>query len=573
MSSAARSRGRPELPAVVIEDRLIQILRSALDAAAGELGLAGDVPDIEISKPRKPEHGDFATNLALGLAGRVGRSPREVAELLVMRLPENDLVEAAEVAGPGFINLRVSSGWLHDALREVVTEAKAYGRAEPNGRRVQVEFVSANPTGPLTIGHARNAAIGDAVARLLDHTGWSVEREYYFNDAGGQMDRFGASVEAHYLRLCGLEAEMPEDGYHGAYVAEIARDVFDALGPGLADLPGDERLARLRDEGARRVLEWIRSSLERFGVRFDVFMSERQLDEKGEITAAIERLRQAGYAYEQEGAVWFRSTAFGDDKDRVVIRSNGVHTYFGADCAYVIDKFSRAFDHLIYVWGADHHGDVARVRGAAQALGYDPSAVEIVLYQWVSFLRDGQPVPMSKRAGTFVTLDQLIDEVGTDAARFHLLMFSNDVAMNFDIEAVKRQSMDNPVYYVQYGHARIASILRTAAERGVELGPIEAADLPLLAHPAELDLLRSIADLPAEIARAAELRAPHRLTHASQELAARFHRFYAECPVLSEDAALTQARLCLCTGTKQALANLLALLGVSAPERMERTDD
>ncbi len=437
---------------------------------------------------------------------------------------------------------------------------------------MQVEFVSANPTGPLTLGHARNAAIGDALARLLEFTGWDAEREYYFNDAGGQMDRFGASVEARYLQLVGREAEVPEDGYHGAYIADLAKDILGAEGPGLADLPPEERLVRLRHEGAERVLGWIRATLERFGVHIDVFTSEAVLAERGEIAAAVERLRASGFAYDAEGAVWFRSTAFGDDKDRVVIRSNGVHTYFGADCAYLIDKFARGFDHALYVWGADHHGDVARVRGAAQALGFDPAAVEIVIYQWVSFLRGGEPVPMSKRAGTFITLDELIDEVGADAARFHLLMFSNDVTMNFDIEAVRRQSMDNPVYYVQYGHARIASILRKAADRGVALLPVDRADLSRLEHESELELLRAIAGVPAEIARAAELRAPHRLTHAAQDLAARFHRFYTECPVLSEDDALTQARLWLCVGTKQVIANLLGLLGVSAPERMDRAD-
>jgi arginyl-tRNA synthetase len=270
--------------------------------------------------------------------------------------------------------------------------------------------------------------------------------------------------------------------------------------------------------------------------------------------------------------VWFRSTAFGDDKDRPLVRSNGTHTYFGADCAYLIDKFERGLDHLVYVWGADHHGDVARVRGAAVALGYDAERVEIVIYQWVSFLRDGVPVPMSKRAGTFVSLDELIDEVGTDAARFHLLMFSNDVTMRFDIETVKRQTLENPVYYVQYGHARLASILRKATERGIETRPIERTDLGRLEHEAELDVLRAVADAPSQIATAAELRAPHRLSHAAQDLAARFHRFYTECPVLSDDDELTQARLWLCRGTKQTIANLLGLLGVSAPESMERTD-
>jgi arginyl-tRNA synthetase len=554
----------------MIEERLTDLLRAALEGAG--LVPDGAPVDIELTKPRQKEHGDFATNLALTLAKRVGRPALDVAETIRRHLPSSELVRSCEVAPPGFLNFRLTTAWLHDALRSVAENGEGYGRSEPNGRRVQVEFVSANPTGPLTLGHARNAAIGDALARLLAFTGWSVEREYYFNDAGGQMDRFGASVEARYLQLLGHEVEMPEDGYHGGYVLELAREILEAEGPGLADLSPDRRLERLREEGARRVLGWIRSTLDRFGVHFDVFMHEATLAERGEIEAAVERLRAAGFAYDAEGAVWFRSTAFGDDKDRVLIRSTGIHTYFGADCAYVIDKFARGFDHLLYVWGADHHGDVARVRGAAQALGYDPAAAEILIYQWVSFLRDGVPVPMSKRAGAFITLDELIDEVGTDATRFHLLMFSNDATMSFDIEAVKRQSMDNPVYYVQYGHARIASILRTAADRGVELKPVADADLSLLSNEAELELLRVIAEAPAEIGRAAELRAPHRLTHAAQEMAARFHRFYTECPVLSDDAPLTQARLWLCVGTGRVIAILLGLLGVSAPESMERAD-
>jgi arginyl-tRNA synthetase len=554
----------------MIEERLVELVRAAVDDAG--LTPDGPPPDIVLQRPRLREHGDFATSVALSLAKRVGRPAREVAEAIRDRLPPSELIESAEVADPGFLNLRVSDSWLHAALREAVGRAEAYGRSEPNGRRVQVEFVSANPTGPLTLGHARNAAIGDALARLLEFAGWSVEREYYFNDAGGQMDRFGASVEARYLQLVGRDAEVPEDGYHGDYVTDLARDVLDAEGPGLADLPPDERMIRLREEGAGRALGGIRATLERFGVRFDVFLHEAVLAERGEIAAAVERLRASGHAYEAEGAVWFRSTAFGDDKDRVLLRSDGRHTYFGADCAYVIDKFARGFDHLVYVWGADHHGNVARVRGAARALGYDVDALEIVIYQWVSFLRGGEPVPMSKRAGTFLALDELLGEVGADATRFHLLMFSNDATMVFDIETVKRQSMDNPVYYVQYGHARIASILRKATERGVELEPLDRARLSRLAHDSERELLRAIADVPGEIALAAERRAPHRLTHASQDLAARFHRFYTDCPVLSDDGELTQARLWLCVAAKQVIANLLGLLGVSAPESMERAD-
>jgi arginyl-tRNA synthetase len=555
----------------MIEDALAELLRSAL--ASSGLDLDGEPPEIVLTKPKQKEHGDFATNLALQVAGRVGRPPLEVAEIIVANLPTSDVIESKQIARPGFINFRVRDDWLHRALRDVAAQGAAYGRSEPSGRRVQVEFVSANPTGPLHVGQARNAALGDALARLLEFTGWDVTREYYFNDAGGQMDRFGESVVARYLQAVGREAEVPDDGYHGAYLADIAEDILRADGPSLADLPPDERMVRLRDEAVRRVLPQVRSTLDRFGLRFDVYTSERTLAERGEIEMAVQRLRRAGLAYDAEGAVWFRSTDFGDDKDRPLIRSNGRHTYFAADCAYVIDKFSRGFDHVVYVWGADHHGDVARVRGAAQALGYDPSSLEFVIYQWVAFLRDGEPVPMSRRAGTFVTLDELIDEVGTDAARFHLLMFSPDATMNFDIGAVKRQSLDNPVYYVQYGHARIASILRKAAERGVELRTIDGADLTRLSHEAELDLLRAVADVAREIRTAAERRGPHRLTHAAQGLAARFHRFYTECPVLSDDAELTQARLWLCVGTKQVIANLLDLLGVSAPESMERTED
>ncbi len=554
-----------------IEQALVSLVEDALTSASAELGLTGELPPVELSKPRQKEHGDFATNVALVLAKRAGRPPREVAEVLVRHLPPSDAVRAAEVAGPGFINFHATGEWLFDALREAIARGRDYGRADPNGSRAQVEFVSANPTGPLHVGHARNAALGDAIARLLEFSGWSVKREYYFNDAGGQMDRFGASVEARYLQLVGRDAEVPEDGYHGEYIEDLARDVLATEGPELADLPPEERLVRLRAEGVRRVMPQIEATLERFGVRFDSYVSESMLAERGEIEAAIERMRAHGDVYEADGAVWFRSTAYGDDKDRPLVRGTGRHTYFAADCAYLVDKFERGFDRMLYVWGADHHGAIVRVKGAATSLGYDAERVEIVLYQWVSFMRGGEPVPMSKRAGTFVTLDELIDEVGTDAARFHLLMFSADVTMSFDIEVVKRQSMDNPVYYVQYGHARIASILRKAVERGIEVRPVDEADLSLLSHEAEGELLRAIAGVPEQVRAAAELRAPHRLTHAAQDLAARFHRFYTECPVLTEDAALVQARLQLCTGAKQVLASMLELLGVSAPESMERS--
>ncbi|TMK61454.1 MAG: arginine--tRNA ligase [Actinobacteria bacterium] len=508
----------------MIEDELRGWFRSGLEAAAPELGLDGELPEPEVMEPRQKEHGDFATNVALEVASRIAASPLTVAETIVAALPPAAFVRKVEVAGPGFINVFLTEGWLHDVLRRIAAEGAAYGTAPRIERRVQVEFVSANPTGPLHVGHARNAVLGDAIARLLDAAGWTVEREYYYNDAGGQMDRFGASVDASYLSHLGRPTEIPEDGYHGEYVDELGRELA-AAEPGWAALPDEERLATVRGAAAERVLGWIDATLARFNVRFDSYVSE----------AALAR-----------------------------------ETYFGADCAYLIDKFARGFDHLIYVWGADHHGDIARVRGAAQALGFEPGAVEIVIYQWVSFLRGGEPVPMSKRAGMFVSLDELIDEVGADAARFHLLLFGNDHTMRFDIEAVQRRSMDNPVYYVQYGHARIASILRTASEAGVELQPIETVDLSILVEPAETELLKALAEVPAVIAKAATLRAPHRVAHASQDLAARFHRFYTECRVVSDDAARTQARLWLCRASGTVLANLLGILGVSAPERMDR---
>jgi arginyl-tRNA synthetase len=556
----------------VIEADLGAWLADGLRAAAPGLGLSEDLPTPELQAPRQKEHGDFATNVALALAKRVGRPPREVAQALLDALAPVPFVEKVELAGPGFINIWTTDEWLHDVVRRIATEGERYGRSVPTGERVQVEFVSANPTGPLHVGHARNAVLGDAIARLLDVAGHTVEREYYFNDAGGQMDRFGASVEARYLQLLGRTAEVPEDGYHGDYIAEYAEDIVREHGETLADLPADERFVRLRAEGARRAMDGIRATLARFSIAFDSFVSEASLEDAGEITEAIERLRAADLIFEADGAVWFRSTTYGDDKDRIVIRSNGRHTYFAADLAYLIDKFRRGFDHLIYVWGADHHGDVARVKGAAHGLGLDPDRVELLLYQWVSFLRHGEPVPMSKRAGTFVSLDELIDEVGADAARFHLLLFSNDHTMRFDIEEVARQSMENPVYYVQYGHARIAAIIRKAEASGITIKPVEDVALGLLVHEAEAELLRALADVPGALARAAELRAPHRIAHVAQDLAGRFHRFYTECRVVGDDAELTQARLWLCRATQQVLANLLQVLGVSAPARMDRDD-
>jgi arginyl-tRNA synthetase len=555
-----------------LQETLVRQIAEAARAAASEVGLdPADVPEPGLERPRQKEHGDWATNLALVLAPKAGRKPREVAEAIAAHLDDGGVVDRVEVAGPGFINVFLRTSWLADALRHVLVEGDRYGRSNAGeGRRVQVEFVSANPTGPLHIGHARNAVLGDAIASLLAATGHRVEREYYYNDAGRQMELFGRSVDARWQRLHGRDVPVPEEGYAGDYVKDVAAQVDPLLDPPILDLPEDERWPKVLAAAVPIMLAEIEATLSRFGVVFDSYGLEHQLRQSGAIDRAIERLREAEYVEDRDGAVWFRSTAFGDDKDRVLVRSNGEPTYFAADAAYVIDKFSRGFDHLVYVWGADHHGDVVRVKGAATALGFDPEAVEIVLYQFVSFLREGKPVPLSKRSGAILTLDELLDEVGPDAARYTLLARSPDSAMEFDIAEVKRQTMENPVYYVQYAHARIASILRVAAEQGVSVRPLPDVDLGLLRAEAEADLIAKLAEFPEVVDDAARARAPHRLTHFAEGLAAAFHRFYRDCRVVSDEADLTQARLWLVTGTKQVLAASLRLLGVGAPEAMER---
>jgi arginyl-tRNA synthetase len=555
----------------MIEAQLSRLILQAVEAASAELGIEKVPDDVEITRPERREFGDFSTNVALQLASAARRPPRDVATAIVKHLPASSFVSSAEVAGAGFINFHVTSDWLYESLRHVVAEGDAYGRGAPTGERVQVEFVSANPTGPLHVGTARNAVLGDAVANLLEAAGHVVEREYYFNDAGSQIELFGESVEVRYLERFGRPAEISEGGYHGEYVTELAAEIADEVGDSLLD--AQDRRERILHLAVERVFVWIRRTLERLGARIDTWFSERTLIETGAVTRTVQRLRESGYAYDAEGAVFFRSTAFGDEKDRVLIRSTGEPTYFAKDCAYVVEKFSRGFDHLVYVWGADHHGTIKRLLGAAEALGYDPSRVEIVLYQLVSLSSGGQPVRMSRRAGDIVTLDELLDEVGPDAARYTLLARSADSPIDFDIEQVKRQSLDNPVYYVQYAHARIASILRHAAEVGVERRPVEEAALTLLRHESELDLLRKIAELPEEIRTAAAMRGPHRLTHYAEDLAAQFHRFYRDCRVVSDDDQLTQARLWLSAAAKQAVANVLGIIGLTAPESMERIED
>src|SRR6266571_1319232 len=407
----------------MVQEQLIRMLSQAAEAAGSELGLdPAALPPPEIFRPRLKEHGDWSTNFALTLAPMARRPPQQVAELLVEHLDAGSLVERVEIAGPGFINFFLGPGWLHDVLGEVLERGSAYGlRAESRGLRANVEFVSANPTGPLHVGHARNSVLGDAIAMLLRADGYDVTREYYWNDTGTQMDLLGASVEARYLEHFGADGAIPEGGYVGEYVGEVAAAIAQDAQNRWVQADEGERRTFFVEESRRRIVEWIRRTLERVGIRFDVWFSEATLQERGEIDEAVELLRRSGHAYDDEGAVWFRSTEFGDDKDRVLIRSNGEPTYFGKDVAYLRDKFGRGFDRLIYVWGADHHGDVKRMQGAAQALGHDADGLDFVLHQFVSCSRGGVPVKMSKRAGEFITFDELLDEVGADAARFTLL--------------------------------------------------------------------------------------------------------------------------------------------------------
>ena len=557
---------------LAVQRDLAGLFRAALEraAAAGAIALdPGAIGEPALERPRLPEHGDWATNVALTLAKAAKAPPRRIAEAMVAHLELPDWVAGVEVAGPGFVNVRLDQRWFAGLVRRIVAEGDSFGTVDlGHGEAVNVEFISANPTGPLHVGNARLAPMGDALANLLAATGHKVEREYYFNDAGTQIDLLGASVEAAYLGLLGRPAEPPDDGYKGAYVADMARDLLADKGEAPADLDPAARRAAVTEWSFRRMLAGIRQTLARLGVSFDVWFSERTLHETGAIDQTVEDLRERGVVEERDGAVWLRTTLFGDDKDRPLIRSNGQPTYFGADAAYYRDKRRRGFDKLIFLWGADHHGYVPRVRAVVRAFGDPDDTAEFIISQLVSLVRAGQPAKMSKRAGDIATVDDLIDEVGKDPFRYTMLRYSVDAPIEFDVEAVTRQSMDNPVYYVQYAHARISSVLRQGRETGFTAWPIEETDLGLLVHPMEAALLRRLAAYEELVVLAALQRAPHRLTRYAEDLAAAFHRFYGECRVLTDDQALSSARWWLVNVTRQVLANTLGLIGVDAPERM-----
>jgi arginyl-tRNA synthetase len=552
-------------------------VRAAIDRAWYHAEASGAVPPwpdgtdrttVEVERPADASHGDIASNLALKLARPYRMAPLAIANAIADELrreadagPAATPVATVEVAAPGFLNIRLANEALEATVASVLADPAAWGRvAATRDRSVNVEFVSANPTGPLHVGNARGAFIGDLLSRVLEAGGQRVTREYYFNDVGGQIPNLGASVAAIHRG-----EPVPDDGYHGDYVKDLAAAVTPETWA-TATAPGVDTNGFLGHWAAGIVREQIERSLAALGVRFDVWTTEGSLHESGWVSRAIERLRAGGHVYEQDGALWFRSTAFGDDKDRVIIRSNGEPTYFAADIGYVTEKFSRGFDHLIYIWGADHHGTVARVRNAAEAMGYDPTAVEMKLYSWVRFVRDGVEISMSKRAGEFVTLDELLAEVGVDAARWFFASRAATTGIDFDIELAKRQSSENPVFYVQYAHARIASILRKATEAGLtRAGNVTG----YLSGAPEAALARAVVRFPEVVEDAVEAEETHGVTAYATELATTFHAFYRDARVVDpEEPDRSAARLALADAARVTLANALALLGISAPDSM-----
>jgi arginyl-tRNA synthetase len=554
-----------------VRESLTDILRSALKRAV-EAGLLPNVehPHWKLDLPRNPAHGDYATNLALVLASAAGMPPRRVAEIVVQNLEDpRGILAGVEVAGPGFINFRLDPvGWTR-VLNEIETAGAAYGRSEVGaGRRVQVEFVSANPTGPLHVGHGRGAVVGDVLARVLDAAGFQVEREYYVNDAGNQMRTLGRSVHARYLELLGEKVVLAEDHYRGDYIKDLAQLILDEQGPRYRESSGDSVDEELGSWAGAQILQGIRADLELFGILFDRWFSERELHDSEEVDRILEELEGRGAAYRDAGALWLRTAAHGDEKDRVLVKGDGFKTYFASDIAYHLDKFRRGFDEVVDVWGADHHGYVPRMKAMLAAVGIDSARLQVLLVQFVNLLREGRPVGMSTRAGEFVTLREVTEEVGRDAARFLFLTRSCDAPLDFDLEVAKKQTADNPVFYVQYAHARISSLFREAARAGVEFSAGAVAELGLLDLEEEREILKILNLYPEVVEGAALNREPHRIVYFLQDLAGRFHAYYNKYRFLGVAPGLSAARLQLAAGVGTVIRNALGLLGVGAPRTM-----
>ena len=550
-----------------IKQQIEQALIRAVEAAAAEgvLPEGAALPPVLLEEPPEKELGDFATNFAMQSARVFRQSPQKIAAAIRDRLT-GDWLDHAEVAGPGFLNLYLKKTVLSDTLRAVLAAGEEFGTLPPNGApRIQVEYVSANPTGPLHVGHGRGAAVGSALVKLLRTAGYTVDSEYYVNDAGNQMNLLAVSVNARYLELLGKPVEFPENGYHGADIVETAQRIIDRDGDKYLELPEEERLKLFQDVAYREKLAALEEDLADFGVTFDRWYSERTLHPDA-VRRVVDVLLERGTAYEKDGAVWLRSTDYGDDKDRVIFRDNGVPTYLAADIAYHDDKYRRGYGRLINIWGADHHGYVARVKAAMAALGHDPEELTVLLLQMVSLYRDGALVKLSKRTGETVTLRELMEEVGVDAARYFFLMRSLDSQLDFDLDLATKKSNENPVYYIQYAHARISSIFRQADEAGIAVR--DGAELELLTDETEIALIKKIAAYPEEIARAAAEFAPQRIARYSHELAGAFHSFYNKCRIVGQEPSLASARLALVLAAGRVIRHSLGVLGVSAPEKM-----
>jgi arginyl-tRNA synthetase len=543
------------------------IIEAAVSAGIAE---ASQLPEIILEVPKDKAHGDFATNIAMQLSRIAKQNPRQIAEQLVAHLRKEQAgIAEAEIAGPGFINFKMNKSYLYSIIKDVLAKGDRYGEVNVGqGKRVQVEFVSANPTGSLHLGHARGAAVGDALCNVLDLAGYKVSREYYINDAGNQIVNLAKSIEARYLQALGQDVPMPEDGYHGEDIKQFAAELSQREGDRLAALPDEERLEYFRVYGLEKELDKIKRDLARFGVKFDEWFSETSIYTDQLIPDVLKELREKGHIFEEEGATWLRTTPFGDDKERVLIKNDGSFTYMLPDIAYHRHKYQRGFDQLINIWGADHHGYIPRIKAAMTALGYDPGTLTVLIAQMVSLFQNGEKVKMSKRTGKAVTMEDLMDEVGVDPIRYFFTMRSMDSHLDFDMDLAVSQSNENPVFYVQYAHARICSIFRQAEDQGVALQDLQQIDLTKLSTEAEFNLLSKMGELPEEIAIAAEQYAPHRLIRYVYELASQFHSYYKAERVITDDAQQTQARLALLGALRTTLANVLRLVGVSAPERM-----
>ncbi|WP_153720808.1 arginine--tRNA ligase [Sporosarcina cascadiensis] len=545
-------------------------IKAALQQAVEKTGLLepADIPEIKLESPKNKENGDYAANIAMQLTKLAKKPPRAIAEAILAHLDTTDTaIESIEIAGPGFLNIRVKADSLADVVKFILDQGSEYGHSESGQhQKVQVEFVSANPTGDLHLGHARGASLGDSLCNILGLAGYDVSREYYINDAGNQINNLAKSIEVRYFEALGLEKEMPEDSYQGADIIGIAKELANEYGDRYTKVSEEERLAFFREHGLQIELDKLKKDLADFRVHFDNWFSETSLYHNGKIEVALDKLRENGHVYEEEGATWFRSTTFGDDKDRVLIKQDGSFTYLTPDIAYHEDKLRRGFDKLINIWGADHHGYIPRMKAAIQALGYDRDTLEVEVTQMVQLYKDGEKFKMSKRTGKAVTLRELVEEVGLDAVRYFFAMRSGDAQMDFDLDLAVSKSNENPVYYAQYAHARICSILRQAKEQNMQPS---TENVTLLHDEKELELLKKLGDFPKLVSDAARLRAPHRVTTYIQELAAAFHSFYNANKVLDpENKDLSEARLALITATSTTIANALKLVGVEAPERM-----